>query len=362
MKIRRHIIITISIIATCFAISSCSVGKKYTRPDLNLPATFRDSTIILTADSLTLPWQTFFKDTILIGHIQTALERNKDVIIALKTVEQMELHYKQAKLNLLPILDLDVGATRTWLSKNSLNGSLSEQFIGTPYMDDYTATLRLSWEADIWGKAKMHKEGALANYFRQKENLSALKTRIIVQVAKAYYNLLALDEQLSVAQQNVTLADRTLEMIRVQYNSSLVTSVGLEQAVAQKKTAELLVPLAKQQIEIQENALSILCGYYPEKIERAGHLEDAMPDVLLATGVPAELISRRSDVKASEYSLVSANANTGLAKAAMYPSFSLTPSIGTNSFKFNSWFDLPGSVIKTVGANLTQPIFRKKSL
>jgi outer membrane protein, multidrug efflux system len=248
------------------------------------------------------------------------------------------------------------------LSKNSLNGSLSEQFIGTPYLDDYSATIRLSWEADIWGKAKMQKQAALANYFAQKENLSALRTRIIAQVAQAYYNLISLDEQLNVAKRNVVLGDSTLYMIRLQYNSAQVSSLAVEQAEAQKKTAELLVPLALQDIAIQENALSILCGSYPDSVMRAGSLEAAMPEEVFAAGVPALLLSRRPDVKAAEFAVMSANSRTGLAKAAMYPTLSLTPSIGTNSFKFNSWFDLPGSLVKNVGANLTQPIFQKKAL
>ncbi|WP_181956118.1 TolC family protein [Dyadobacter psychrotolerans] len=91
--------------------------------------------------------------------------------------------HREAKLGLLPSLDLNVGASRAFLSKNFLNGSLSEQFVGTSYMDNFDATLQLSWDVDIWGKAKMQKEAAIANYFGQNENLSVLKTRIISQVA-----------------------------------------------------------------------------------------------------------------------------------------------------------------------------------
>ncbi|RYY35061.1 MAG: TolC family protein, partial [Sphingobacteriaceae bacterium] len=107
---------------------------------------------------------------------------------------------------------------------------------------------------------------------------------------------------------------------------------------------------------------SILCGSYPGAVERAGNLNAAEPAEVFATGVPANLLSRRPDVKAAEYAVIAANSNTGLAKAAIYPSISLTPSIGTNSFNFSKWFDLPGSLVKTVGAGLTQPIFQKRSL
>jgi outer membrane protein, multidrug efflux system len=349
------------IAATLIVLASCTVGKKYTGTPVNdLPKTYREQSD--SQDSLSLPWKEFFKDPILIGLIDTALSRNNDINVAMLSMQQLELSYKQAKLGLLPTLDLAVTANRTWLSKNSLNGSLSDQFVGTSYLDDYAATLRLSWEADIWGKVKMQKEGARADFFAQQENLAALKTRIIVQVAQAYYNLISLDDQLRIAEKNVLLGDSTLNMIRLQYNSAAVSSLGVDQAEAQKKTAELLVPLAKQNITVQENALSILCGKFPDSIARAGSLSAAHPAEVFSIGVPAMLLSRRPDVKAAEYAVVSANSKTGLAKANMYPTLTITPSAGTNSFRFDSWFDLPGSVVKTVGAGITQPIFQKRQL
>jgi multidrug efflux system outer membrane protein len=358
ISINKNIIVILALTA---ALASCTVGKKYERANLQAPEQFR-ANVPVTADSVQLPWRTFFREPQLVNLIEKALTKNNDVAVAMKNIEQLDLAVKQARLGLLPTLDLTAGASRAFLSKNSLNGSLSEQFVGTSYMDNYDATLQLSWEVDIWGKAKMQKEAAIANYFGQKENLSALKTRIISQVAQAYYNLISLDEQLIIAQRNIALSDSTLNMMRLQFNAGQITSLAVNQAEAQKKTAELLIPLAMQNIAVQENALSILCGEYPDSISRAGDLADVMPEERFANAVPAQLLSRRPDVKSAEYIVMNANAQTGLAKAAMYPAFSLTPQIGANSFKFNQWFDLPGSMAKTVAVNLTQPIFRKRAL
>lgn len=346
---------------TAAIMTSCVVGKKYSRTDLQSPEKFREE-VSVTGDTVLLPWKTYYKDPMLTALIEKALVKNNEVIIAMKSMEQLDLSYKQAKLSLLPTLDFDAGASRSYQSKNSLNGSLSAQFIGKDYMDDYSANLRLSWELDIWGKAAMQKRDAKAAYFAQKENLSALKTRIIVQVAQAYYNLLALDEQLKIAEKNIELSTSTLEMTQLQYNSGSVSSLAVSQTEAQKKTAELLVPLAKANIAVQENALQILCGEYPDSIARAGNLNDEELNVALPVGLPVSLLSRRPDVKASEYAVMSATAKTGLSKAAMYPTLSLNPSIGVNSFEFDKWFDFPGSVTKTIAANLAQPIFRKKAL
>ncbi|MGE8423343.1 MAG: TolC family protein, partial [Sphingobacterium siyangense] len=139
-------------------LSACSVGKKYTGQEIAMPENFKNSEVVLTSDTLQLSWRNFVQDPLLTSLIEKALSNNTDVNVALLNMQQLELAYKQSKKGLLPTADLSVGANRTWLSSNSLNGSLSDQFIGTPYMDDYSATLRLSWEADIWGKVKMQKE------------------------------------------------------------------------------------------------------------------------------------------------------------------------------------------------------------
>jgi len=347
--------------AMALLLMSCAVGKKYTRTDLQVPETYKES-VQVTGDTVVLPWKTFFKDPKLIGLIDKALSRNNEVNVALKNIEQLDLIYKQAKLGLMPTLDLTAGANRSWASTNTLNGSLNEQFVGTKYMDDFSAALRLSWEIDIWGKAKMQKESAAAEYFGQKENLNAIKSRIVVQVAQAYYNLISLDEQLKIAEQNIELSNNTLKMMNLQFTAGQINSLAVQQSEAQKKTAELLIPLAKQNISIQENALSILCGEYPAKIEREGNLKTMIPENKLSEGLPAQLLSRRPDLKMAEFNVISLNSKTGLAKAAMYPSISLSPQIGVNSNKFSSWFDIPGSITKAIAANLAAPIFQKKQL
>lgn len=358
MRILSNIVI---VLFSGLLLTSCVVGKKYSRTELNAPEKYREE-ITVTADTVLLPWKSFYKDPLLVELIDKALTKNNDVLLAMKSLDQLELSYKQAKLSLLPTLEFAAGANRSYLSKTSLNGSLSEQFTGQKYLDDYNTSFNLSWEADIWGKSAMQKRDARATYFAQKENLSALKTGIIVQVAGAYFNLLGLDEELKIAEKNMELTKNTLSMMQLQYDSGTISSLAVGQTQAQLKTAELLVPQAKANIAVQENALRILCGEYPDTVSRSGNLDaNQFGDVFL-TGVPAALLSRRPDVKAAEYAVMSATAKTGLAKAAMYPTLSINPSIGANSFEFDKWFDFPGSITKTIAANLLQPIFNKRTL
>ncbi|NML20568.1 efflux RND transporter permease subunit [Pseudoflavitalea sp. G-6-1-2] len=349
----------ILLLATVVTFSSCVVGKKYSKPDLNMPAQFRQE-VPVTADTVLLPWKTFFKDPLLTNLIDSALKKNYDMQYAAITLQQLDLNYKQARLALLPTADFNIGANRNYPSKNSMNGALGEQFIGTRYIDDYNANVQLSWEADIWGKAAMQKQGAKAEYVRQKEMITATKTRIIAEVAQAYYNLVSLDEQLLFAKRSVELADSTFRMVELQYNAGRANSLALEQVRAQKNTAELLVPLTIQNIEVQENALSILCGSYPASIARSN--SQLQVSESFSTGVPAQLLSRRPDVRSAEQAVVSAYSKTGLAKAAMYPSLSISVQSGLNAFKSHQWFMIPASLFHTFAGNLTQPIFQKNEL
>lgn len=360
MKSNTKNIFSISVLV--LGIASCNVSKPILKNEVNLPDNYKNVQA-LASDSIRLSWKSFFKDPILDNLIDSALQHNLDVVTALKNMEQLDLAYKQSKLSLMPTLNGTAGANRQWPSKNSLNGSLSETFIGKPYMDDYSVNLALTWEVDIWGKYKLQQASARADYFAQKENLNALKTRLVVQVAQAYYNLQALDAQLQIAQQNILLSDSTVKMTELQYHSGQVNLLAVEQATAQKQTAEALLPSIIQNITVQENALSILTGNYPGQITRNKNWPDSYPKQdSLTIGVPAHLLSRRPDVKVAEYAVLKANAQAGLSKIAMYPSFSLSPSLGLNTYKFSNWFEMPGSLAKTVAINLTQPIFQKKSL
>lgn len=353
--------IAILALTTTLFLASCSADKNIAKTDLKLPDSYREK-ITVTGDSIQLPWKTFFKDAQLVSLIDKALVQNNEVSTALKNMEQLDLVYKQAKLSLLPTLNFNASANRNYPSENSLSGLQTQQFLGTKYLDDYNANLQLSWEVDIWGKASKQKAAAKADYFAQKENLSALKTRIIAQVAQAYYTLISLDEQLKIAQQNSELNQNSLKMMRLQFDAGQINSLAVSQMEAQLKTAELVVATTQQSIAIQENALSILAGEYPTKIQRGSTLENDLSDTNLQAGIPAQLLSHRPDLKAAEFAVKVANAKTGLSKVAMYPSFSLSPQIGVNSYKFNNWFDLPGSLAKTLAVNLTQPLFQKKAL
>ncbi|HVW59712.1 MAG TPA: efflux transporter outer membrane subunit, partial [Puia sp.] len=226
----------------------------------------------------------------------------------------------------------------------------------------YNANIGLSWEADIWGKIRSRKAGALASYLQTEEARKAVQTNIVAGVSQGYYNLLMLDAQLAIAHRNLALNDSTLQIIRLQYNAGQVTALGVQQAEAQEKVAAGLVPQLEQEILLQENALSILAGQLPANITRSTTLEQVPVKEDISTGVPTAMVSRRPDVRSSELALTIANANVGIAKANLYPSLTISASGGLNSFQASDWFQMPASLFGTVAGGITQPLFRRREL
>lgn len=349
-------------ILTLVVLASCKVSKDITATQLPLPASYRDVANADTSSIADIQWKSFFTDAALQKLIDSAVINNYDMQAALKNIEAAQLVVKQTKLGYLPEAKLQAGTSINRPSDNSLNGLSLSQFLGKSYVEDYSVNAALSWEADIWGKIKNQKAKALAVYLQTAEAKKAIQTNLVSDVAKGYYNLLMLDAQLAIANKNSLLNDSTLRIIKLQYNAGQVTALAVQQAEAQRLVAVQLVPLLQQEITLQENALSILTAVAPAAIERSTEIKNIVFTQNISAGVPSTLISNRPDVKTNELALTVANANAGIAKAAMYPSLTITAAGGINAFKSSNWFNIPASLFGNVAGGITQPLFQRKQL
>ena len=345
-------------------LSACKVSKDVQTPKNVVPDTFRNATH--TADTTSIgdmQWKNFFADATLQNLIDSAIERNYDMQLAVKNIEASRLLFRQTKWNNIPQVDATVQATINRPSNNSLNGlSLSSFGVGSSAADDYTSYLSLSWEADIWGKIRSKSKAALAEYLSTIEAKKAVQTTLVNNVAQGYYNLLMLDEQLKIAQSNARLNDSTLRIIKLQYNSGQVTLLAVQQAEAQLLTAQSLVPQFEQNIKIQEDALSILAGRLPGDISRSATLDQFEVPATVSSGIPSSLLANRPDVKSAEYAIQEANANVNVNKAAMYPALRITASGGTDAFRASDWFNIPSSLFGIVAGSVVQPLLDHKEL
>lgn len=341
---------------------ACKVSKDLPVPKDSVPLAYRDSPGSDTNSIADQTWKSFFADASLQKLVDSALLKNYNMQLALKNIESARQSLKQARLGWLPQLNLNVGASSTIPSKNSLNGSLTEQFLGTNHIEDFTANVGLSWEIDIWGKIRSQKKVALSSYLQSAEVRKAMQTAIVSAVASGFYNLLLLDEQLRIAQKNLALNDSTLLVIRYQQTAGQVTMLAVQQAEAQQLSAAQLVSVLEQNIRLQENALSILTGRFPGSIERANGLRAIALNESLSTGVPSHLLSRRPDVKAQELALSIQNARVGIAKAGFYPTLQITAAGGLNAYKATNWFSVPASLFGNLAGGLTQPLFQHRRI
>ncbi len=347
-------------------ISACSVSKNIEMPKPDLPIVFRNAAVQTTSDSSSIadiPWKQFFTDPALQKLIDSAIVKNYDMLLAVKNIEASQLLLNQVKWDYVPEISLNVTANSTRPSDNSLTGlSLTQYNIGKKHIEDYSANISLSWEADIWGKIRNQQKSALAAYLQTNEAKKLIQTNIVASVAQAYYNLLMLDAQLGIAQKNVKLNDSTLQIIRLQYNAGQVSSLAVQQAEAQRLTALQLVPQFEQSIAIQENALRILTGAIPNSVARGASLGELIIPENVKTGIPATLISHRPDVRSAELQLNIANAQVGISKASMYPALRITANGGINSFKASNWFNVPASLFGVVAGSVIQPLLDHKEL
>lgn len=352
-----------AILLAIAALSACKVSKDIPKPVADVPTNFRDDNVKDTSSIADIQWRSFFTDVTLQKLIDSAMVKNFDMQIALKNIEAAQLQFKQVKWEYVPSVDLNVTANSNRPSDNSVTGlSLAQYNIGAKHIEDYNANLSVSWEADIWGKIRSQQKSALATYLQTAEARKVIQTDLVAGVSQGYYNLLMLDEQLNIAKSNLRLTDSTLRIVRLQFDAGQVTSLAVDQTLAQKQAAEQLIPQFEQNVTIQENALSILTGHLPDAITRDVTLSQInVPDALSA-GVPSEAVSRRPDVKQHELALVIANANVGINKAEMYPALRITAQGGINSFKATNWFNIPASLFGVVAGSVLQPLFDHKEL
>lgn len=362
MKKKNKVFYLLTVVLATLSLASCKVSKDYQRPAITLPDQYRNETYSDTASIANLEWKSFFSDTTLQGLIQRGIEHNNDLQLAIKNIESAQAQVRYAKQLSLPRLDLQVTGQYNRPSKNSLNGLSTGSFLGTDHIEDYITAVNLSWEADIWGKINRRKEAALTQYLQTYEAKKAVQTRLVADIAKGFYNLLMLDKQLQVTRRNLALSDSTLRLTQLLKDAGEATLLSVQQTEAQRQSVELLIPQLEEDIALQENALQLLTGQYPDRIKRQVQLSDFTVAENLPVGLPAAIVSRRPDVRAAEMDVIIANAKVGIAQTNMYPSLTISASGGLEAFKASNWFNIPGSLFGIVTGGITAPIFARREL
>lgn len=346
--------VAIALIAAACVTAGCTLGPDYVRPTIDVPKTFHvEGAAPLTSDAaMNVPaWWHAFGDPELDALVEEGLAANHDLHIATSRVDEFAALVVASRAQGLPQLGYAGSASRHRVSQSTTALPPGASPIG----EDYSAILSASWELDLWGRIRRENQAAQANLFASEEARLGVALTLVSAIVTSYITLLDLDRQLQIAQDTLEGRKRNVAIFQMRLDGGAISEFEMMQVTAEYETAFGAVPVIQQAIAQQEHALSVLIGRNPGPIKRGRTLAQlAVPPV--PAGLPSDLIARRPDILQAEQTLVAANALVGAARAAYFPTISLTASGGVASRELGDLFAGP-SRTWSFGGQLLGPIF-----
>jgi multidrug efflux system outer membrane protein len=304
----------------------------------------------------------YFEDAHLVNLIEAALANNQELQIA---VQEVVIAYNEARARTgeyLPRLGVGAGVGLEKVGETTSQGA-SDLANGVPEdLLDFRVGLAATWELDVWGRLRDGARASMFEYLASVEGQHFLVTNLVAEIANSYYELIALDAQLTVLRENIALQSDALEIVRLEKRAARVTELAVQRFEAEVLRNRALQFDLEQRIVETENRVNFLVGRYPGPVERsASSLSDALPD-LVQTGIPADLLRNRPDVAGAELRLAAAQLDVDAARKAFLPSLSLEAGLGYESYEFDSLLRTPESLFFGVGAGLFAPLLNRRAL
>ncbi len=334
-------------ISAWVGLGACSVYKSYERPDMPVVDSLYRQAAATSADTTSiasLSWRELFTDPKLQALIETGLQNNTDLNIARLKVTEAEATLMTSRLAYLPSISFEPSGTLRSVDGNAMTKS-------------YDIAASASWEVDIFGKLTNAKRGAKAALEQSEAYRQAVQTQLIATIANSYYSLLMLDAQLDISERTAANWGENVRAMKALKAAGDATELAVAQSEASKLSVDASIASLRQQIDQMENTLTALLGIAPQKIDRTTIGEQRFPTEL-AAGVPLQLLQRRPDVRQSEAALAQAFYATNAARAAFYPSITLSGSAGwTNAA--GAAITNPGQWLFTAVGSFVQPLFNR---
>ena len=344
--------------AALAALPGCSLGPRYHRPDIPPPSSW------VTASDASVPewpsneWWRGFQSEQLNAFIAQAEQANDDLRAAIARVHQADAQRRIAGAPLLPTLELQTSATRARAPAISIGNSPVQRFTTG---NDFNPLLSASYEIDFWGKNRAALQSATASDRASRYDRVTVELGVLAGVAGTYFQTLELRDRLAIADANLENASKVLHGLKLEEHAGLATALDVAQQETVVATVNASIPPLRQQLRQSLDALAILLGSTPEAVDVAHGSLDELGQPLVRPGLPSELLTRRPDVANAEQQLIAANANIAAARAAFFPSISLTATGGYESSALAGLLS-PANHVWSLGAGLTQPIFQGGAL
>ena len=303
-------------------LAACTLPPEAAPPAVALPTSFRQMPSDVIASDLSAWWRQF-NDPVLTRHIETALANNLDVAKAAAVLSEFEALNSKAD-----------GEADMQLK---LTGTAQRAKIAGITSNSYMITASPSWEIDFWGKLRNTRAAARSEVLAKTASREAVKLTTIRSVATTYIELLELDQRLAITQRTLTSRQRSLQLAQARFKAGQVSRIDQRQAEAEYQGVLFLMRVIERQVAEKENALSLLLGRNPASLER-GRTLDALTVPKVPAGLPSDLLARRPDLLQAAEELAAASFRVGVSKAGMYPSISLTGSLGSTSAQLSALF------------------------
>lgn len=330
-------------------LSACALGPDYQRPAIDSPERIRGDSAASTASWGDLGWWDLYKDPALSALLQQALQKNLDLRMAAARVEQARAAAGVSRLQQLPQIDASGAVSRRKLSESQV--ATGAERVG----EQGSAGVSLSWELDLWGRLRRLNQAARAELLASEYAQRGVASSLVADVATAYFSLQSFDRRLDITRRTIATREEFLKLTRAQYERGVVSGLDVASAEAQLATANANLPALERNAAQAEHLLSLLLGGNPGGITRSPSDASAAPMPETPAGLPSALLERRPDILQSEQALVAANARIGAAKAALFPTLSLTGSFGALSGDVSNLFT-GGAENWSAGVGLLQPL------
>lgn len=308
------------------ALTGCyTVGPDYKRPVVPLPTEWR-SVVTDAADVANTRWWEAFGDAQLITLIDSALESNRDLRVAVLRIEEYDARLQINKAKGKPQVTYAGDGQRKRRSEETPS---LRSISAAPEYNIFSAGFEASWELDLWGRIKRSNEAARASLMSTEASQRAVMLTVVSAVANGYVQLLGLDRELELTRDTLKNRRDVMALLELKQKGGSATLMQVQQARAAIEAIETTVPDIERRIAQSENSLAVLLGRNPGAIERGRLDKLLLPNV--PQGVPSDVLDRRPDVLAAEQSLIAANANIGVAKGQYFPTISITAALGVAS-------------------------------
>ena len=350
----------LSLTIAAVVLSGCSLIPDYQRPEAPVAAQYPQG---LAYDSANAPgqaaaeqgWKQFFHDPALQQLIQVALENNRDLRVAALNIDAYAAQYRIQRADLFPAVSATGSASRQRVPARA--SQTGEAAISS----SYSATLGISaYELDLFGRVRSLSEQALQSYFATEEARRSTQISLVANVANAYLTWQADKELLKLTQETLGAYEQSFKLTSRSAEVGVASALDLSQARTAVENARVQLARYTRQVAQDENSLTLLLGTgLPANLNTQPLSDDLLSEV--PPGLPSDLLQRRPDILQAERNLLAANANIGAARAAFFPSISLTGNAGTLSPDLSGLFK-GGSGTWTFAPQINLPIFNAGSL